>query len=273
MPAMFWATAGGMGLTGVVTSCTFGLIPVETSRMVVDTTRLADLDAVLARMTEGDAAYRYTGGVDRRARAGPILGPRGADARRPRPARRAAGDRADAAAGLRHRGPVVAAPAIVPGRPAQPVLDPRVQRGLVPQGAAPAHRRDADRSPRSSIRSTWSRDWNRLYGRRGFVQCQCVVPARRRGDAARRRSSSCAPAGAASFLTVLKRFGPGNPGLLSFPTPGWTLAVDIPAVDRRARRGCSTGSTGSCSTPAGALYLAKDARLAPELAAARCTRV
>ncbi|HKA03529.1 MAG TPA: FAD-binding oxidoreductase, partial [Acidimicrobiales bacterium] len=59
-PAVFWATAGGMGLTGVVTSCTFRAIPVETSRVVVDTTRLPDLDAVLASMTDIDERYRYT---------------------------------------------------------------------------------------------------------------------------------------------------------------------------------------------------------------------
>src|SRR5262249_56913458 len=57
---VFWATGGGMGLTGVVTSCTFRAIPVETSRIVADTMRLPDLDAVLAAMAETDTRYRYT---------------------------------------------------------------------------------------------------------------------------------------------------------------------------------------------------------------------
>ena len=92
--------------------------------------------------------------------------------------------------------------------------------------------------------------WNRLYGRAGFLQYQLLVPFGEE-DALRDVLERFAASGAPSFLTVLKRFGAGNPAPLSFPAPGWTLTVDVPAATPGLRE-LFHGSTTSCSTPAAA---------------------
>ena len=73
-------------------------------------------------------------------------------------------------------------------------------------------------------------------------------------------------------MTVLKRFGPGDPGFLSFPLPGWTLALDFPA-GTPGLAGCWTSSTTRYWTPGGRVYLAKDSRVRPGVFAAMYPRL
>ncbi|MGH3436929.1 MAG: D-arabinono-1,4-lactone oxidase, partial [Sciscionella sp.] len=103
-------------------------------------------------------------------------------------------------------------------------------------------------------------EWNRGYGPRGFLQYQFVVPFSR-GDVIRTVIEAMTAAGHVSALNVLKRFGEGNPAPLSFPEPGWTLAVDMP-IKPGIGRLCDHLDEIVLDA-GGRLYLAKESRTTP----------
>ncbi|NKB49609.1 MAG: FAD-binding protein [Alphaproteobacteria bacterium] len=108
-------------------------------------------------------------------------------------------------------------------------------------------------------------DWNRMYGPKGFFQYQCVLPLAE-GDAGMTEIlRKIAAAGMGSFLAVLKIFGDRpSPGLMSFPRPGVTLALDFPNTGDKVRGLLDQldAITGACG---GAVYPAKDARMSPQM--------
>jgi len=109
------------------------------------------------------------------------------------------------------------------------------------------------------------RQWNRLYGPKGFFQYQCVVPHRDGLEAIQAILKEISLKGDGSFLAVLKTFGDRKPrGLMSFPQPGITLALDFPNEGKRTL-GLLDRLDAIVRQIGGRVYLAKDARLSREM--------
>lgn len=262
-PKEFWATCGGMGLTGTVVEATIGLHPIETSLVNADTDRVPDLDTLLALLAEGGPRHRYSvAWVDVLARGrslGRAILTQGdfatlADV----PAKR-----------LRSRDPLAYAP------PPTVTAPPGLPNGLLSLPTIRAFNelwfRKAPRRRRSELQSIdkffypldMVREWNRVYGPRGFLQWQCLVPFGEE-DVLRHIVEAAAEHPAPSPVSVLKYFGDADPGPLSFPAPGWTFTLDIPVrtpgllplLDRLDRVVADAG---------GRLYLAKESRMRPTL--------
>ncbi|RYG40720.1 hypothetical protein EON79_22125, partial [bacterium] len=106
-------------------------------------------------------------------------------------------------------------------------------------------------------------DWNRIYGRRGFVQYQALFPQATAERGLRRVLETVARFGLASFLAVIKRSGPGNPSPLSYLFDGYTLALDIPNVGPRMLE-MSQQLDKILLEEGGRLYLAKDSLMSSE---------
>ncbi len=260
---LFDATTGGMGLTGVVLTATVRLQPVETALMSVDTERATDLDDLMARLTATDHRYRYSvAWIDllaRGAHTGRAVLTRGDHAPLDALPERSRARR-DPLAFRTSRLP--AAPDLIPdgllSRTTVGLFNelwyrkaPRVSRGRLQRISTFFH--PLDGVPH----------WNRVYGRGGFVQYQFVV-GHDRADALRRIVRRISEHRCPSFLAVLKRFGEADPGWLSFPVPGWTLALDIPA-GLPGLGAFLDGLDEEVARAGGRVYLAKDSRLRPEL--------
>ena len=261
-PDLFWATAGGMGLTGIILDATFRLRPIETSLLSVDTDRTPDLDTTLQLMESGDHRYHYSvAWIDLMAKGRSmgrsILG-RGRFAH------------LDELSARQRRDPLafrstalITAPKMVPPNLINPVTIRAFNEAWYRR--APRQRRDEMQGITEFFHPLDLVDrWNRLYGTTGLLQWQFVIPLEATEEL-RAIIGELSQSGCPSFLAVLKRMGPGNPGPLSFPMEGMTLAFDVPAkagsalgplLDRLDERVVACG---------GRLYLAKDSRMRPEL--------
>jgi decaprenylphospho-beta-D-ribofuranose 2-oxidase len=268
-PDLFWATAGGMGLTGVILRAEIQLKRVETARIRVDTVRTADLDEAMAYLKATDEQFGYTVAWLDCLATGANLGRSVITS----------GDFAavDELPPAERRDPLAFRPAARIGAP--PGCPPGLINRYTVAVANEAWYRRAPRRREGEIQSIGKffhpldgiRNWNRVYGPAGFRQYQYAVPVGQEA-AVRQSVEMISSARAPSFVTVLKRFGPGSPGHLSFPIEGWTLALDFPArtpgLDRLLLR-----LDELVAEAGGRVYLAKDSRVSGEMLAAMYPRL
>ncbi len=273
-PELYRATLGGMGLTGHILEVELRMERIPSAWIFAEGRRCASLEELVAALDAAAAEWPFTAawldglGRGRRLGRGILLCGRWAG-RKEAPARPP-----------------------VPRRPLQVPLD--APGGLLNRWSVGLFNAFYYRL---RLRDRWRgivhpeaffypldgvRDWNRLYGRRGLTQYQCVLP-REGGDGVarlRRLLERVHELGGTPFLAVLKDFGPEGAGLLSFPRAGHTLALDFPVGSGTQR--LVDGLNEFVLAAGGRVYLAKDAftrpkhfrrmepRLAAFLAARRC---
>ena len=259
---IFWATFGGMGLTGVIVSARLALRRVESAYVFVDYQKTRNFEEAIGIMGESDRQYQYSVAWIDCLATGASLGR----------AILMRGNHAPAAQLPKRLRDPLAAPSHREWN--LPINLPGLALNSLTVGAFnalfyAAHRNTTQQLvdfekffyPLDAIHN-----WNRLYGKRGFVQYQFALPPESGRDGLAAILERLARSRRSSFLGVLKCFGDANPGLLSFPIRGYTLALDLPAdrglkpfvqqLDQLALR------------YGGRVYLAKDATLSAETFAA-----
>ncbi len=252
---LFRWTLGGMGLTGIILRAAIRLRPVETAWIRQTTHPAPDLDAAMALFDENQQASYSVAWIDclgRGDRLGRSLVMLGEHARLDDLDAKRARSPLDAGHKSKH-----SVPLDFPGFALNSLTVRAFNTAYYWAGARKAGTQLVDWDtyfyPLDAILN-----WNRIYGRKGFAQFQCVLPLARSRDGLTALLQAISESGAGSFLAVLKRFGPQQ-SAFSFPMEGYTLALDfpmkpatLPLLERLDRITLDHG---------GRFYLAKDSRM------------
>lgn len=277
-PELFAATVGGLGLTGLMLRVRFRLVRVPSLRLELREQRLPDLDAFLEACEEARHTATFSAGwVDGLARGrslgrgiletaefappeggpDPERGKTGAVGVTPREGTASGGgDPGPADPRRRRRVPFDAPPGLL-NRLSVGAFNALYHRRVSRRGRQRVVPLAEHFYPLDAIA-----DWNRFYGRRGFHQFQGVVPDETARPALRDLLETASQGPVRPFLGVLKSMGPRGRGYISFPRPGYTLALDFPHRDETAdvfRR-----MHDVVLEHGGRVYLAKDSFLTPE---------
>jgi FAD/FMN-containing dehydrogenase len=250
---LFRATLGGMGLTGHILEVTLRLKQVTSPWIVAERERIPDIGSFVAALKRASQSWPMTAGWidclsdDHRMGRGVLYRGRWAT-------------QEEAPAGF----PCLRPPMPVPSAFPEFVLGPltvRTFNTLNYWRHLPRVRRAVIPPRRFFYPLDVLANWNRIYGRRGFTQYQCVLPSEAGPDAAERFLRVLTRRGGASFLCVIKDCGPEGIGLLSFPRPGISIALDIPI--RHDIQSLIDALNELVIDAGGRIYLAKDALTRP----------
>jgi FAD/FMN-containing dehydrogenase len=254
-PELFRATIGGMGLTGIITVVTFRLIRVETAYIRQETVVAPNLDASM-RAFEESKGWTYTvawiDGLAKGNALGRSLIYRGEHAHLDELDERKAKRPFSAKQPL-----PLAVPFYLPNFMLSRLTVKAFNAGYYLNGARKEGMQIAGWFPYFFPLDAIA-DWNRIYGPRGFIQHQCVVPKATSRDAIGEILSVIGRIGSPSFLAVLKLLGPDEDGLMTFPMEGYTLAIDFPVSKKTLELAKELDRI--VARYGGRLYLAKDAR-------------
>jgi decaprenylphospho-beta-D-ribofuranose 2-oxidase len=252
---LFRATLGGMGLTGHILEVEFPMRRIPSPWIWGESRRIPNLDAMIAGLKEAAATWPMTvGWVDCLAR-GESLG-RGILMKGRWAEKEEAPDEAPPPK-RRFRVPLQL-PSFVLCRAGMKAFNllyyykhyQRVRRGI--------EHPDAFFYPLDALD-----DWNLIYGKRGFTQYQCVLPHADDNGPARRFLDLFTSAGGRAFLCVIKDCGPEGKGMLSFPRPGISIAMDFPIHPRKTQPFVDRLNE-LVLAEGGRIYLTKDGFTRPE---------
>lgn len=253
---LFRATIGGLGLTGVILWAEFRLKPITTPYIAMERIRYDSLDEFMQLSAESDQHFEYTvAWVDCLARGqqlGRGLFIRGNHEQSSRYAKKAL---------PKKRAVTIPfdAPSFVLNIVTMKALNEVYYYAHISKPLRKVVPYEPFFYPLDGLYQ-----WNRLYGRRGFLQYQCVVPSEHGDEVMRELLRRISHSGEGSFITVLKKFGDGtSPGMLSFPRAGLTLALDFPYNGQKTMRLFDTLDK-IVRESGGAVYPAKDAHMSAE---------
>jgi decaprenylphospho-beta-D-ribofuranose 2-oxidase len=257
---LFWATMGGMGLTGVILQASLRMRPIETSYLKVDYTRTNGLEETMQFLEEEDDLYRYSvAWVDCLA-SGNSMGRAVLMRGNHCPRAELSASASDDPLVVKDR-VLLSMPVDLPGFCLNS-LSIKCMNSVYYRSFKKGRSRRVEHYDPFFYPLDLVNNWNRGYGKGGFLQYQCVFPPETAKDGLHTLLKRISDSGNGSFLAILKRFGEET-GLISFPMQGYTLALDFPMRGESTLRFMEELDK-IVLRHGGRLYLAKDSRMSAE---------